>query len=224
MVSSLVGFLFSLLMIVGQQNSAETIHKPASTESRKETCCEILYSEGTKNLEIVPGVSVGKVKIHDSLSAVIAKLNECDRYIIDSIPEPGYYEAELKILDRNQNVFTGGNGTRAFVKNGEIFQIVADSYLYSDETLTINSELADVKEKYPSGELFLLKGSANINRRNSKDSKFWIVKSKGIAFEIYPSKHGTQRVIAIYVFSPNTEFFPLGNLNSPQFLRLIKLR
>ena len=198
---------------------------PQAAETQTSRTCPEITKDQISTHFIVPGETVRNIRIGDSRETVLQSIEACAAVQTTDYPQSvAPYSARIVIGDSgNINPFTTGSGISVFLREDEITQIKVDSYLYSDSLLTRNSLFDEVAEAYPEGVLYKLLGSADADQRNSKDLLYWVVRSKGIAYEFYETKHKTMKVSGIYIYRAGTDFFPFGTGTPSEFTRLVKV-
>lgn len=210
--------VFSLGSCCAQSNPP--ISSQVQTQS---VSCPEITSDLMKSYFIEPGIGVGNFKLGITIENIteIAKKRCLEPFAV-YYPNFEYMDAMLSARDENVSNMTGGDGIRCYFKNNALFQISVDSYLYStDELITKNSLLGDVKRKYPGGKAFRLMPSKKSVTQKVEKLSYWVVTDDGIAFEFYPSPEKIMRVSNIYVFRRQTEFIPLSTRDSPEFFELV---
>lgn len=213
--------VLSLNSCSAQSTPPVSNHAPAQTRSAS---CPEITSDLIKSYFIDPGIGVGDLKLGNTIESTIETVKKkCVEPFVVYHPNYKYMDAEVSVGDEMVNNVTKGSGIRCYFKNDELFQISVDSYLYwADDLITKNSLLGDVKRKYPRGKAFRLAPSTESVTQKVEELSYWVVKDYGIAFEFYPTPEKIMRVSNIYVFLPNTDFFPLGTPDAPAFVRLVE--
>lgn len=216
-------FAISVSAVLSLNSCSAQSSLPVSNEAQKPSAsCPEITSDLIKSYFIEPGIGVGELKIGNPIEQTIKNLRKCSDSRIVRYPTYIYMDAQLFLGDENVNNMTKGDGIRCYFRNDSLFQVSVDSYLYSNDLITKNSLLDDVKRKYPRGKAFRLAPSKENITHKVEDLSYWVVKDDGIAFEFYPSLEKIMRVSNIYIFEPQTEFLPLGTLDATPFIRLVK--
>jgi hypothetical protein len=173
---------------------------------------------------IVPGQSVGKLKLGDSedqfrnLFTWKPNVDEHNTYpAISGCPA----SEELHWLDAGNPPFSSGakvhDGVSAYLRNGHIFQIeVATPLFRTADGITEDAPPAKLKLFYPNLDAFWLKHKG-YSVEGSKEDIYWVDETKGIAFQLVYNVDKHRRVVhSIAVFLPSTTFSPDGCLYYPR--------
>jgi len=174
-----------------------------------------------KAIVIIPGQSVGPLRIGDLRQAAVSQLGQPnEEYTFDenSLGPCRYTEAHWLDLEHDDRwgIFTYSN-------NDRIYQIMVDTPRYSTtDGLTSDSSPEQVRRRFPKTEAYILLGSGS-KVVGGRDLIYWVDRSAGIAFEFYfHQKLKRRRVGRIIVFEKGRLFLPAGCISPPQELRQLK--
>jgi len=173
--------------------------------------------EAKAGSSIVPGKSVGALRISDTYDRVIeivGRKKEDEEY---HYTDPCMY-TEIHSLDLEKHA----NGLFIYLKEGRVFQIESATPRYATvEGITADSSVDFLRSKYSRLQSYVLLGSGG-KLVGGRDLIYLVDKSKGIAFELYYNrKLGKRLVSKVSVFEPNTEYLPEGCIARPRSLRKI---
>ncbi len=171
----------------------------------------------TKDNLIVPGQSVGHLRLGDSRKSAMELFGRLDtEYDYNFKTKLNCSERkELRfweLKDKTNPLYVDyGNGAWIYLRGDKIDQIkIQSEKIKTAEGLTLYSKPKQVRRFYPNIKTFveLNSGAKIVGGRNLI---FWIDEEKGIAFEFqYMSKFKARRLAYIYVFEPKAEFLPQG--------------
>lgn len=173
------------------------------------------------SIEIVPGKSVGPLRIGDPRESsldLFGKPNEEYTFGESATGPCRYTEAHWRDLEHEERW-----GVLTYSKNNRIYQIMVDTPRYATaDGLTSDSSPEEVRRRFPKTEAYVLLHSGS-KMVGGRDLIYWVDQSSGIAFEFYyHAKLNQRRVGNIVVFEPGVEFLPAGCVSPPQELHQVK--
>jgi len=123
------------------------------------------------------------------------------------------YETSLQWIDSNEDgSLVDGNGIIAFLRNNKVVELYFSAKKYkTGDGITYGSSLSNASREMRALPILGLTRSSS-EATNGKDKQYVINESAGLAYLI----EGHNKVSAIYVFEPKTQFQPSGCLSSDQ--------
>lgn len=168
---------------------------------------------------IVPGRSVGPVRLGDSRDVVLRHFPlKAD---MDSEYEWTKLRTEIRWLDVKDSRVKGFISFS--IRDGRVFQIqVATNRFETGEGIAVSSSPEEVKRRYGKLKAFALMNSGG-KEIGGRDLIYWVSESRGVAFEFafFADAH-TRLVSKIIIFEPGTLFLPGGSVLPPR--KWIELR
>jgi hypothetical protein len=167
-------------------------------------------------VEIIPGTSVGPIRLGDNNDGVVEVLAEFPK-IVQQVQYS--FCGRMKMVEWFDKALVQ-TGLFIYLRNDKVFQIESETTRFrTADGITEQSLPEDVKRQYRDLEAYELLKSAN-DLTGGKDLIYWVDRKKGIAFSFYYNTRRQRRLVArVIVFEPETDFEPNGCVTKPQTLR-----
>jgi hypothetical protein len=169
--------------------------------------------------EIIPGKSVGPIRLGDDNARVVEALTEFPT-IYQQVQYP--FCGKIKMVEWFDKALAQ-SGLAIYLRNDKVFQIESETTRFrTADGIAEQSLPEDVKRQYPDLEAYELLNSAG-NLTGGKNLIYWVDRNKGIAFSFYYNIQHQRRLVArVIVFEPETDFEPNGCVTAPQKLRKLR--
>jgi hypothetical protein len=170
-------------------------------------------------VEIIPGKSVGPIRLGDDNERVVEALAEFPK-IVQQVQYP--FCGKMKMVEWFDKALVQ-TGLFIYLRNDKVFQIESETTRFrTADGITEQSLPEDVKRQYPDLEAYELLKSAN-ELTGGKNLIYWVDRNKGIAFSFYYNTRRQRRLVArVIVFEPDTNFEPNGCVTKPQSLKELR--